>query len=243
MKKNFDKDYDTSNSALTIEPEIEFPVLGDESIMSVKAHGTALAPVPDNLRWGVDSYEADLICNFNRKHGEPAGFFKCATQFKKDAKVHMRKDLKMTFYDSNTGKPLFEAPRNRTWTAFLAETETNGFLTFRDDEVVWDNVRVLPDSRNEVVSVDGTHCGHHSVDKLGNRYCVNISTIAGAVPMYKKSWLYKVLSPLSTPKSSHKRRINQGFLAERRMNYSEGPDEASNLGRMPNNLQASGLIF
>ena len=31
-----------------------YPIIGDESIMSQKAHGTSEKPVQDNLRWGCD---------------------------------------------------------------------------------------------------------------------------------------------------------------------------------------------
>jgi hypothetical protein len=39
--------------------------------------------------------------------------------------------------------------------------------SFRDAEVVWDNMRVLPNG--EAVSVDGTHLGHNLPDRSGNR--------------------------------------------------------------------------
>jgi len=50
--------------------------------------------------------------------------------------------------------------------------------SFRDSEVVWENVRVLPDG--ETVSVDGTHLGHDLPDGKGNRYCINLVCIAGS---------------------------------------------------------------
>lgn len=49
--------------------------------------------------------------------------------------------------------------------------------SFRDAEVVWENVRVLPDG--ETVSVDGTHLGHNLPDSSGNRYCINLVSVAG----------------------------------------------------------------
>lgn len=49
-------------------------------------------------------------------------------------------------------------------------------LSFRDDEVNWDYVRVLPDG--ECVSVDGTHLGHNLPDGR-NRYCINLVSVAG----------------------------------------------------------------
>lgn len=73
----------------------------------------------------------------------------------------------LTYYDSNTGKPLFVAPRGRSFDEFLAESRDHGWPSFRDAEVVWENVRVLPDG--ETVSVDGTHLGHDIPDGSGNR--------------------------------------------------------------------------
>ena len=58
------------------------------------------------------------------------------------------------FYDSNTGKLLFEAPKGRTWEEFVRESKSHGWPSFRDQEVEWDNVRVLPNG--ETVSIDGT---------------------------------------------------------------------------------------
>ena len=52
-----------------------------------------------------------------------------------------------------------------------------GWPSFRDKEVVWDNVRVLNDG--ETVSVDGTHLGHNIPDSSGNRYCINLVSVAG----------------------------------------------------------------
>lgn len=43
------------------------PVLGDESIMAPKAHGTSASPVQQNLKWNVDVQNADRITNYNRR--------------------------------------------------------------------------------------------------------------------------------------------------------------------------------
>jgi hypothetical protein len=40
-----------------------------------------------------------------------------------------------TFYDSVTGKPLFVAPRGRTFEEFEIESKKHGWPSFRDDEV------------------------------------------------------------------------------------------------------------
>ena len=43
--------------------------------------------------------------------------------------------------------------------------------------VVWENVRSLRDG--EMVSITGTHLGHNLPDMSGNRYCINLVSIAG----------------------------------------------------------------
>jgi hypothetical protein len=48
------------------------------------------------------------------------------------------------------------------------ESKSHGWPSFRDEEVVWENVRCLPNG--ESVSVDGTHLGHNLPDRKGNRY-------------------------------------------------------------------------
>ena len=82
-----------------------------------------------------------------------------------------------TFYDSVTGKPLFTAPHGRTFQEFEAESRAHGWPSFRDTEVVWENVRCL--SNGEAVSIDGTHLGHNLPDRKGNRYCINLVSVAG----------------------------------------------------------------
>jgi len=62
---------------------------------------------------------------------------------------------------------LFIAPRGRTFEEFVKESEKHGWPSFRDEEVVWENVRCL--KNGEAVSLDGTHLGHNLPDKKGNR--------------------------------------------------------------------------
>ena len=92
--------------------------------------------------------------------------------------VNQRQEI--TYYDSVTSKPLFIAPRNRDVGAFLLESKKHGWPSFRDAEVIWENVRVL--GNGETVSVDGVHLGHNLPDKKGNRYCINLCSIAGVPP-------------------------------------------------------------
>jgi len=145
----------------------------DESVMSQKAHGTSVAPVQQELRWNVDRGTADRICSFNRHYAEYAGYYK-TTNFLKE----VSRDEPTVYYDSVTGKPLFVAPIGRSMLDFLAESSTHGWPSFRDEEVVWENMRVLKSS-GEAVSADGTHLGHNLPDKKGNRYCINLVSVAG----------------------------------------------------------------
>ncbi|GMH89182.1 hypothetical protein TrVE_jg3135 [Triparma verrucosa] len=148
----------------------------DEDVMAKKSHGTTAGAV-GNVRWGVDSKMADKICSFNRHFAEPAGSFE-----KNDAFLTEVSDLKdgetITYYDTVTNLPLFTAPVGRTKDQFLQESYTHGWPSFRDSEVNWENTRVLK-STGETVSKDGTHLGHNLPDGKGNRYCINLVSVAG----------------------------------------------------------------
>ncbi len=147
--------------------------MGGEEIMSQKDHGTSKVPVQENLRWGCDRQTADRICNFNRHYAEHAGYW-TSTNFLKEESAASGE---INFYDSNTGELLFVAPRGRTFEQFVAESQSHGWPSFRDEEVVWDRMRVLPGG--EAVSTDGTHLGHNLPDGKGNRYCINLVSVAG----------------------------------------------------------------
>jgi len=149
------------------------PIQCSEEVMSKKAHGTCEKPVQSNLRWGCDFETADRICCFNRHYAEHSGYFRMKTTFISD----VDKTKETTYYDSVTGKPLFIAPRGRSIEDFIKESDAHGWPSFRDDEVVWENVRCL--SNGEAVSVDGTHLGHNLPDRKGNRYCINLVSVAG----------------------------------------------------------------
>ena len=150
-------------------------VYGDEAIMSPKSHGTSDAPVQSELLYGVSNKLADRICNYNRHFAEMGGYFQSTSW---EETVREAKGSPVTFYDSVTGKPLFVAPIGRSAEELIQESEIHGWPSFRDAEVVWDNVRVLRNS-GETVSVDGTHLGHNLPDRNGNRYCINLVSIAG----------------------------------------------------------------
>merc|ERR1712037_524500 len=117
--------------------------------------------------------------------GEPSGYF-LSTTFVRETDC---KEESIQFYDSNTGKLLFEAPKSRNYNDFMNESKSHGWPSFRDEEVNWDYVRVLKDG--EIVSVDGTHLGHNIPDRKGNRYCINLVSVAGnpkKINYDKKFW-------------------------------------------------------
>ena len=149
------------------------PRLGGSIIMRPKAHGTTERPVQKNLRWGCDRRKADIICSFNRHRAEPSGYWK-RTLFVMEVRLWKKP---CTFYDSVSGLPLFTAGVGRTFEEFAKETEKHGWPSFRDAEVHWDNVRCL--KSGEAVSISGTHLGHNIPDSKGNRYCINLVSIAG----------------------------------------------------------------
>jgi peptide methionine sulfoxide reductase MsrB len=149
-------------------------VMGTEEMMSQKEFGTSAVPVQKELRWNCDVETADRICNYNRHYAEYGGYWERATSFLKE---ESEASGELTFYDSNTGKPLFYGPRDRSWDQFVKESKVHGWPSFRDSEVNWDFVRVLPNG--ECISVDGTHLGHNLPDGTGNRYCINLVSVAG----------------------------------------------------------------
>lgn len=150
----------------------KYPIYCDESIMAPKSHGTCNTPVQDKLRWQCDQNTADRICCFNRHYAEFSGYW-LQTKFLSE----VDRTGETVFYDSVSGKPLFIAPRGRSFDDFEKESRSHGWPSFRDEEVVWDNMRCL--SNGEAVSVDGTHLGHNLPDRKGNRYCINLVSVAG----------------------------------------------------------------
>ena len=145
--------------------------------MSQKAHGTTESAVQQNLRYGVDWSKADQICCYNRHYAEHSGYAWTAAINWVEQCRSLKEGDTITYYDSVTGKPLFEAPKGRTMEEFLNESRAHGWPSFRDEEVIWDSMRCL--KNGEAVSVDGTHLGHNLPDSKGNRYCINLVSVAG----------------------------------------------------------------
>ena len=142
--------------------------------MSKKANGTTAKPVMKNLRFGCDWKTANNICCYNRHYAEHSGYaFSSSRTWVQECQA----SDEIKYYDSVTGELLFIAPKGRTMQEFLNESRAHGWPSFRDEEVVWDRVRCL--SNGEAVSLDGTHLGHNLPDSKGNRYCINLVSVAG----------------------------------------------------------------
>ena len=82
--------------------------------MDQKGHGSCSKPVMSQLRWKCDYETADRICCYNRHYAEHSGYFETTTFLKE-----VDHSAETTFYDSVSGKPLFVAPKGRTFRAFL----------------------------------------------------------------------------------------------------------------------------
>lgn len=108
---------------------------------------------------GVDDYVFLCISSFTifyRHYAEYRGYWR-TTSFVEQAKLEYEQNGEVKFYDSNTGKLLFVAPKGRSFEEFIKESLSHGWPSFRDEEVVWDDVRCLPNG--EAVSLAGTHLG------------------------------------------------------------------------------------
>ena len=159
-----------------LSPEAIRAAPGDEAqLMRSRTVGTSAAAPAEALRWGADRSMARSICCHKCRGAEPSGSWEL-TSFMDLERQH----AEIRFTDVSTGKLLFVAPRNRTFESFVQESRHHGWPSFRDEEVVADNVRVLRDG--ETVSIDGSHLGHNLPDQHGNRYCINLVCVAGPAP-------------------------------------------------------------
>ena len=140
-----------------VQQQIQYPIIGSNDIMERKkyGYGTSTVPLQQDLKWNCDRNEVDKICNYNRHYAEYSNSFSKNKLFKQEFQNCQRKGVAMKFYDSNSGKLLFEAPQGRTHDEFWKESKKHGWPSFRDDEVNWMEVRCLPNG--ESVSLNGTH--------------------------------------------------------------------------------------
>jgi peptide methionine sulfoxide reductase MsrB len=169
-------DGSSMSSSSSSSSTTKYPIMADESVMSPKAHGTSERPVQSTLRWACDVATADRICSFNRHYAEYAGYW-TTTDFLKYVKEEYQEGTPIQFYDSVTGHLLYTAPIGRSMADFLSESQKHGWPSFRDEETNWDYVRVL--KNGECISTTGTHLGHNLPDSKGNRYCINLVSVAG----------------------------------------------------------------
>lgn len=130
----------------------------------------------ENLRYGVDTEFATAkeICCHNHRYAERPGFLQWSN-INLFGKIDENK--RTVFYDSQCGKPLFVAPVGRSFEKFREETIAHGWPSFRPEETVAENVKVLEGGRME--SVCGTHLGHNIPDSAGARYCIDLVCVAG----------------------------------------------------------------
>ncbi|KAL3902397.1 MAG: hypothetical protein SGPRY_012083, partial [Prymnesium sp.] len=137
-------------------------------------------PIQPTLRFGisgrtqptvpvaVDDNEtlADAVCCDTRvkPYAEPQFLFEAP-----DIALFSRLEAGVTtFYDSVCGIPLFRAPVNRTLNEFRADTKEHGWPSFRQAEVVRENVQTDLAS-GFVSSKCGTHLGTYLPDEHGPR--------------------------------------------------------------------------
>ena len=122
-----------------------------------------------NLRWNCSLRLARKICCKNRHNAETKGSWERNFLFLEDIKNGL------IFYDSKNDKPLFKINRNiEDW---KLESKNHGWPSFRDNEVIKGEIGVLPNG--EVITKNGVHLGHNIPDTRGNRYCINLVSIAG----------------------------------------------------------------
>lgn len=166
------------NTVLSLSENINLPkiLIGNSEIMNQKIHGTCKLKTSDNIKFGCSRELCDNICCFNRKFAEKENYWS-DTSFIQDIIYDIWNEEPIYFYDTISNIPLFYAPINRNWSDFLYETLNHGWPSFRLDEVIKENVRIL--DSGEVVSVEGTHLGHLLSDKLGYRFCINLVSISG----------------------------------------------------------------
>lgn len=93
---------------------------------------------------------------------------------------NLNADSVTTFYDSVCGLPIFRAPIGRTMSEFQADTTEHGWPSFREKEIIAENV--ITDKNGFVYSKCGTHLGSYLPDGPNStipRWCLDLSCISG----------------------------------------------------------------
>jgi hypothetical protein len=148
--------------------------------VSIVPPGQCLISSTAGLKFDIPATSAHGVCCAQNKEAEPNSYDQTHSLFED---IHNVIDAsfstsEFTFYDSTCNKPVFVAPRSRTFAAWAGEAVTSGWMSFVDDEVVWENVRIS--KVGEVSSVCGTILGKYVPKKnMGSRYVVNLFCIAG----------------------------------------------------------------
>lgn len=164
-----------SSSSSFSSDEIPEDARADESIMrNQRALG---ARITHDLRWNSRSATAKQICSRNRHGAEWSGLFHRSSSFIDE----VNRELDgggghVSFYDSAMHRPVFRVTA-RPLFQFLDESIKHGWPSFRVEDVVWENVRILEDG--EVVTIDGLHLGHNIPDAKGPRFCINLVCVSG----------------------------------------------------------------
>jgi len=134
---------------------------------------------PETLSQYVDGNEtlAEAVCCDRRTEALAEPRF---TYMAPDISLFTKVDANgvTTFYDSVCGVPVFKAPVGRTLAAFKADTEEHGWPSFRPQEVVQENIKT-DKTTGYVTSSCGTHLGSYLPDEQGDRWCIDLSCIAG----------------------------------------------------------------
>jgi len=135
-------------------------------------------PVQANLRYNISSIKFNdetlteaICCNNDAGIAEPQFLFQNVGLFDRISSTGIT-----TFYDPVCGLPLFRAPIGRSFEDWKSETEEHGWPSFRDAELVKENVVI---DGQIVSSRCGTRLGDNLPDSSGNRYCLDLVCLAG----------------------------------------------------------------
>ena len=156
-------------------------------------NNTCSGPVQSNLRYNISKTSAIADFPFPLPQSETlAQAVCCDDAFKAYAEPRetyarpdvnlfekMNKDGTTIFYDSVCGIPLFEAPKGRSFEDFKADTTEHGWPSFRPEELIQGNSRIIK-ATGEVVSKCGTHLGSFLPDDKGDRWCLDLSCLSGS---------------------------------------------------------------
>jgi len=112
-------------------------------------------------------------------YAEHYGFLQTVNFFEQLEAKYPSGPNEVVFYDSQCGLPIYVAPRGRSYAEWKKESINHGWPSFRDQEVVHENVIAEAGYNAELVSKCNTHLGHNLPDSKGRRDCVNLMCMAG----------------------------------------------------------------